>query len=221
MIGRISGRLAYRAPDHVLIDTGGVGYIVQCSDRTIAALPAPGAPVALWTDLVVREDLLQLIGFPTLQEREWHRLLTSVQGVGVKVALAIVSRLGPEGVARALATGDQAAIRSAPGVGPKLAARLVTELRDRAPAVMALAWDGAEPVADPPAGSPAPMPTETGPGPARPAPAATAEALSALVNLGWGQGEAAIAVAEAAAADPSLPTPALIRSALRRLAPKV
>ena len=92
MIGKLSGRLDYRGADHVLIDTGGVGYIVHCSERTLAAMPAPGAAVALYTDLLVREDLMQLYGFRTLAEREWHRLLMTVQGVGAKAALAVTRK---------------------------------------------------------------------------------------------------------------------------------
>ena len=145
MIGKISGRLDYRGADHVLIDTGGVGYIVHCSDRTLATMPAPGGAVALYTDLLVREDLMQLIGFRTLAEREWHRLLVTVQGVGAKAALAILGTLGPEGVARALSLGDVSAIKAAPGVGPKLAQRVVLELRAKAPAVMAMGASGAAP----------------------------------------------------------------------------
>ena len=106
MIGKISGRLDLIGEDHVMIDTGGVGYIVYCSDRTRASLPSVGGPVALYTDLVVREDLLQLYGFLTIAEREWHKLLTTVQGVGAKAALAIQGTLGPDGVSRAIALGD-------------------------------------------------------------------------------------------------------------------
>ena len=95
MIGRLVGRIDYRAADHVLIDVGGVGYLVHCSERTLQALPGPGEHAALYTDLVVREDLLQLIGFTSLAEKEWHRLLTGVQGVGAKASLAILGALGP------------------------------------------------------------------------------------------------------------------------------
>jgi Holliday junction DNA helicase RuvA len=214
MIGKISGRLDYRAPDHVLIDTGGVGYIVHCSERTLAAMPPPGGPVALYTELVVREDLMQLFGFRTLAEREWHRLLMSVQGVGARGALAILGALGPEGLARALSLGDASAIRAAPGVGPKIAQRVVLELRAKAPAVMALGADGARTAAAHdalPAAAPIPVPP-----PAADAQAA-ADALSALVHLGYGEGEAAAAVAEAEA---GLDTPAQIPAALRALAPK-
>ena len=138
MIGKLSGRIDYKATDHVLLDVRGVGYVVYCSDRTLAALPGPGEAVALYTDLLVREDLLQLFGFPTLVEKEWHRLLTSVQGVGAKASLAILSALGPDGVGRAIALGDWNAIKAAKGVGPKIAQRVVAELKDKAPAVMSM-----------------------------------------------------------------------------------
>ena len=219
MIGRIAGRLDYRAEDHVLIDVRGVGYLVYCSDRTLRALPAPGAQVALYTDLAVREDLLQLYGFPTLVEKEWHRLLTGVQGVGAKASLAILGALGPEGVSRAIALGDWNAVRAARGVGPKTAQRVVNELRDKAPAVMAMgaapspAADAGEGVieAAPVAPAAATAPADAG---------AQAEALSALTNLGYAPGEAAGAVAQAAGEDAQASTAALIRAALRLLAPR-
>jgi len=138
MIGKLSGVLEYRADDHVLLDVRGVGYIVFCSDRTLASLPAVGKVLALYTDLIVREDLLQLFGFTSLQEKEWHRLLMSVQGVGAKASLAILSTLGPEGVSRAIALGDWNAVKSARGIGPKTAQRVVNELKDKAPKVMAM-----------------------------------------------------------------------------------
>jgi len=218
VIGKVSGRLDYRAADHVLIDTGGVGYLIYCSDRTLAAMPGSGGPVALYTDLLVREDLMQLFGFATLAEREWHRLLMSVQGVGAKAALAILGALGADGLARALAMGDAAAFRAAPGVGPKIAQRVVLELKSKAPGVIALGAGGARPAAPtmptegaPPAGTP----------PAAEAGAATsAEALSALMNLGYGPGEAAAAVAEAGA-EAGGGTATLIRAALQRLAPRI
>ncbi|WP_201161471.1 Holliday junction branch migration protein RuvA, partial [Phaeovulum veldkampii] len=138
MIGRIAGIILHRAMDHVLIDVRGVGYIVHVSARTAASLPPVGEPCALYTDLLVREDLLQLFGFPSLLEKEWHRLLTSVQGIGAKASLAILGTLGADGLGRAIALGDWSAVRAAPGVGPKLAQRIVLELKDKAPAVMAL-----------------------------------------------------------------------------------
>lgn len=238
MIGRIAGILLHRASDHVLIDVRGVGYLVHVSDRTLLGLPRPGEAVALHTELVVREDLLQLIGFASLVEKEWYRLLVSVQGVGARVALAILGTLGPEGLGRALALGDWSALRKAPGVGPKLAQRIAIELRDKAPAVMALGADPAipsmpmpAPLPDPDA-LPAPRPAGAGAGPppaatpAEPAAAppdpgrAMAEALSALANLGYAPAEAAGAVARAADAEPRATTPALIRAALRLLAPR-
>jgi Holliday junction DNA helicase RuvA len=214
MIGKVSGRLDYRGADHVLIDTGGVGYVVHCSERTLAAMPGPGEAVALYTDLLVREDLMQLYGFRTLAEREWHRLLMTVQGVGAKAALAILGALGTEGVARALSLGDAAAIRAAPGIGPKIAQRVVLELKAKAPAVIAMGAQGAAPV---PGGAGTHRPAA----PAAPAAVggeaqAQADALSALVNLGYGPGEAAAAIAAAEAGD----APGLIRAALRVLAPK-
>ena len=98
MIGKLSGRVDYRSTDHVMLDVRGVGYMVYCSDRTLASLPAAGEPVALYTDLLVREDLLQLFGFTSLVEKEWHRLLMSVQGIGAKASLSILGALGQDGL---------------------------------------------------------------------------------------------------------------------------
>jgi holliday junction DNA helicase RuvA len=138
MIGKLTGRVDYKAADHVLLDVGGVGYTVHCSDRTLAALPGAGQVAALYTELLVREDLLQLFGFLTPYDREWHRLLITVQGVGSKASMAILGTLGAEGVARAIAIGDWGAVKAAPGIGPKLAQRVVNELKDKAPGIMAL-----------------------------------------------------------------------------------
>ena len=221
MIGRIAGVILHRAMDHVLIDVRGVGYIVHVSQRTAAALLPVGEVVALYTDLLVREDLLQLFGFPTLLEKEWHRLLMSVQGVGAKASMAILGTLGAEGVGRAIALGDWSAIKAAQGVGPKLAQRVVMELKDKAPSVMALGGALSVDVAVgddviEPATKPAKRPAATVSASAT----ATADALSALLNLGYGQGEAAAAVAEAAGANEGAQAPALIRAALKLLAPK-
>lgn len=221
MIGRIAGRIDYRAEDHVLIDVRGVGYLVYCSERTLAALPGAGEHVALYTDLLVREDNLQLFGFTTLIEKEWHRLLMSIQGVGAKASLAILGTLGPDGVGRAIALGDWNSVKAAKGIGPKTAQRVVNELKDKAPAVMAM---GAATPAAPDMGevieenqidtAPLPKPTPAA------GSAAQAEALSALTNLGYAPGEAAGAVAQAAGDAPEADTAALIRSALKLLAPK-
>ena len=219
MIGKISGRMEYRSTDHVLIDVRGVGYLVYCSDRTMATLPAVGEVTALFTDLVVREDLMQLFGFQTLAEKEWHRLLTSVQGVGAKASLAILGTLGPDGVSRAIALGDWNAGKAAKGVGPKIAQRVVLDLKDKAPGVMAMSGtlaqaqgeDLAEVIEAPVVRAAAPAPANA---------SAQSEALSALGNLGYSPGDAAGAVAQAAGEDADADTPALIRAALKLLAPK-
>jgi holliday junction DNA helicase RuvA len=221
MIGRISGRLDWRGPDHVLIDVRGVGYIVYVSDRTLAGLPGLGEAVSLYTELLVREDLLQLFGFPTMLEKEWHKLLTTVQGVGAKAAMAILGTLGAEGAARAITLGDARAIQAAPGVGPKLAQRVILELKAKAPGVMAAgvalsAVAGAEDVV---------IEVEAPRAALRPAAGAaraavTADALSALLNLGYGQGDAAQAVATVAGDQPEADTATLIRASLKLLAPR-
>lgn len=227
MIGKLTGRLDYKALDHVLIDVRGVGYLVYLSDRTMATLPPVGEAVALYTDMVVREDLMQLYGFTSLVEKEWHRLLTSVQGVGAKVSLAILGTLGPDGVSRAIALGDWASVKAAKGVGPKTAQRIVLDLKDKAPGVMAMggtvteAMDGPDLDVVEPA-DPTPKQKKKVAVPKQPsgAAAASAGALSALGNLGYGPSDAAAAVAEAAGDNPDAGEAELIRAALRLLAPK-
>lgn len=222
MIGRLTGQLAFRGPDHVMIDVGGVGYLVTCSSRTLAGLPAPGGLVSLYTDLLVREDLLQLFGFGTMAEKEWYRLLCTVQGVGAKAALAILGALGPDGVSRAIALGDLNAVKAAPGVGPKLALRVVNELKGKAPSVMAMAGQGAQPAAPVPTSMAVPQDAVIEPIPEQPLSnaGAQADALSALSNLGYLPSEAAAAVIEAATIDPGASAETLILAALRALAPK-
>ena len=225
MIGKLSGRIEYKSDDHLLLDVRGVGYIVFCSDRTLMALPEVGEFAALYTDLVVREDLMQLFGFLTLVEKEWHRLLLSVQGVGAKASLAILGALGPDGVSKAIALGDWTSVKAAKGIGQKTAQRVVNELKDKAPKVMAMA--GIEPasvnqstapdaVVEPIAAGKRDVQTAARTGNT----AAQAEALSALNNLGYGPGEAAAAVAQAMADGSDGETAALIRAALKLLAPK-
>ncbi len=220
MIGKIAGRIDYISDDHVLIDVKGVGYLVYCSERTMQALPSAGEAVALYTDLLVREDNLQLFGFTSLVEKEWHRLLMSVQGVGAKASLAILGTVGAEGVSRAIALGDWNAVKAAKGIGPKTAQRVVLDLKDKAPSVMALVPRGAakganvaqddsvlEDIVEPahePAGNAA----------------AQSEALSALTNLGYAPGEAAAAVAQAQNEGAGEDTSSLIRAALKLMAPK-
>ena len=215
MIGRIAGRLDYRAADHVLIDVRGVGYLVYVSDRTMAGLPGPGEAVALYTDLLVREDVLQLFGFTSLVEKEWHRLLMGVQGIGAKASLAILGALGPEGVSKAVALGDWHALAKAKGVGPKIAQRAAIELKNKAPSVMAMAGG---PVSDDDVVIEDDTPTRAPRKAAPKANPAQGEALSALVNLGYAPGDAAAAVAEAMT--PGAATGEVIRAALKLLAPK-
>jgi|TARA_B110000977_G_C11063375_1_gene486824 Holliday junction DNA helicase RuvA len=215
MIGKIAGILEYRSTDHVLIDVRGIGYLVYVSNRVMVSLPSNGEPVALYTDLLVREDNLQLFGFATLVEKEWHRLLMSVQGIGAKASLAILGALGADGVSRAIALGDWNALAKAKGVGPKTAQRVAIELKDKAPGVMAMGGTVAEAMGD--------EVIEAAPKRRSPVPKANpaqSETLSALANLGYAPGDAAGAVAQAAGADPDADTSALIRAALKLLAPK-
>lgn len=220
MIGKLTGILDFKGLDHVVIDVAGVGYVVHVSERVLAGLPAAGEPVALFTDLLVREDLLQLFGFPSMVEREWHRLLMGVQGIGAKASMAILGVLGADGVSRAIALGDWNAVAAAKGVGPKIAQRVVNELKDKAPGVMAMGGTLAEATGDAPAAPAAPAPARAKPVAASGSGAAQADALSALSNLGYAPGEAASAVAEAAGADAEAGAEALIRAALKLLAPK-
>ena len=203
MIGKVSGLLDHRGADHVLIDTGGVGYIVHCSERTLAAMPAPGEAVALYTDLLVREDLMQLYGFRTLAEREWHRLLMTVQGVGARVALSILSVLTVSELSSAIALQDKSAIGRANGVGPKLAVRVVTELKGKVPATGVL---------DPGVLG---LQAALGDGVAS---GNVADAVSALTNLGYSSAQASAAVARVVGREgDGIATDKLIRLGLKEL----
>ena len=215
MIGKLSGRVDYRGSDHVMLDVRGVGYMVYCSDRTLASLPQAGEAVALYTDLLVREDLLQLFVFTSLVEKEWHRLLMSVQGIGAKASLSILGALGPDGVSRAIALGDWSALKAAKGVGPKTAQRVVMELKDKAPGVMAMIGGAPQILdSDEVVEASAPMPQiQTNS-------SAQADALSALSNLGYTPGDAASALAEMGVDMQDADASALIRAALKKLAPK-
>lgn len=228
MIGRIAGILNYRSTDHVLIDVRGVGYLVYVSDRTMASLPALGEGCALYTEMLVREDNLQLFGFLSLQEKEWHRLLISVQGIGAKASMAILGTLGPDGIGRAIALGDWASVKAAPGVGPKIAQRVVNELKDKAHAVMALGTvddNLSAPVVDDSVIDDTPAPPVKKAAPKKPVKrntnaAVQADALSALGNLGYAPADATSAVAQAAGDHPDADMSTLIREALKLLAPK-
>jgi len=196
MIARLTGTLAESAADHAVIDVAGVGYLVQASARTLDAIGAVGGEVRLFTEMQVREDAMTLFGFGSAGERDWFRLLTGVQGVGGKVALAILSVLPPDELHRAVASGDAAMVARANGVGPKLAARIVNELKDKAGAI-ALG----------PAGAAAPKG-----GPA-------ADAVSALLNLGFRPAEANSAVNAAnEELGEEVTLDALVRLALRKAA---
>ena len=225
MIGKLTGRLDYRAEDHVLIDVRGVGYIVYCSSRTMMALPGVGEAISLYTSMLVREDLLQLFGFTTLVEKEWHHLLTSVQGVGAKASLAILGTLGPDAVGRAIALGDWASVKAAKGVGPIIAQRIVVDLKDKAPRVMAMGGTISEAMDGPDLEvvesiEPAPKPKSKKSSKPNSNAATQAGALSALSNLGYSPSDAAAAVAEAAGNESGLGEADLIKAALKLLAPK-
>jgi Holliday junction DNA helicase RuvA len=204
MIGKLRGIIDSYGEDFVIVDVGGVGYLVHCSARTLQALPAQGEAVTLSIETHVREDQIKLFGFTSDIEREWFRLLQTVQGVGTKVALAILSTLKPADLASAIALRDKAAITRSPGVGPKVAERVVTELKDKAPAYADI--------------DPAVV-RLSGAVDEHKAPRPVADAVSALVNLGYGQPQAAAAIAAAArAAGEGAETKQLIRLGLKELA---
>ena len=182
MIGKLKGVVDSYGEDFVILDVHGVGYVVHCSARTLQSLPPTGDPVSLAIETHVREDAIRLFGFLSDIEREWFRLLQTVQGVGTKVALAILSTLRPADLASAIAMRDKAMVARTPGVGPKVAERVVTELKDKAPKYADI---------DPAVARLAGAVDE------RKAPQPVADAVSALVNLGYGQPQAAAAIAAA------------------------
>ena len=204
MIGKLKGLIDSYGEDFVILDVNGVGYIVQCSTRTLQKLPKAGEAASLAIETQVREDAIRLFGFTSDAERDWFRLLQNVQGVGAKVALAILGVLAPGELAAAIGAQDKAAISRAPGVGPKLAARIVAELKDKAPA-----FGSVDPV----------LARLAGEDEARSAPKPVQDAISALVNLGYGRPQAAAAVAASVKAlGESAETSALIRRGLKELA---
>ncbi|MBX9772792.1 MAG: Holliday junction branch migration protein RuvA [Xanthobacteraceae bacterium] len=204
MIGKLKGIVDSYGEDFVILDVGGVGYQVQCSARTLQELPASGQPAVLSIETYVREDQIRLFGFSTDVEREWFRLLQTVQGVGAKVALSVLSTLKPSELASAIAMRDKASVARTPGVGPKVAERIVTELKDKAPAYANL--------------DPAVV-RLSGQVDEKRAPQPVADAVSALVNLGYGQPQAAAAIAAAAReAGEGTDAAKLIRLGLKELA---
>ena len=204
MIGKLRGIVDSYSADAIVLDVGGVGYLVTCSPRTLQTLPRPGEAASLSIETHVREDAIRLYGFLSDDERDWFRLLQNVQGVGAKVALAILGMGTVNDLASAIALQDKAAIARAPGVGPRLAARITAELKDKMPALGAV---------DPTVARLA------GEAPARGAPAAVHDAISALINLGYARPQAAAAIATAMKAlGEGAEAQALIRRGLKELA---
>ncbi|MFD2249634.1 Holliday junction DNA helicase RuvA [Pseudochelatococcus lubricantis] len=204
MIGKLRGIVDSQGEDHVILDVHGVGYMVHCSARTLQALPQAGETATLAIETVVREDMIRLYGFRSEAEREYFRLLQTVQGVGAKVALGILTALDPAALTAAIARADKTALARAPGVGPRLAVRIATELKDKAPVFVPM-----------PGGPAAPL----SPAVADDAPQPLADAVSALVNLGYGEPQAARAVSAAVEqAGEGADVARLIRLALRELA---
>ena len=204
MIGKLKGLIDSYGEDFIVLDVNGVGYLVQCSARTLQELPGVGQPITLSIETYVREDQIRLFGFRTDVEREWFRLLQTMQGVGAKVALSVLGTLKPADLASAIAMRDRAMVARTPGVGPKVAERIVTELKDKAPAFADL--------------DPAVI-RLSGAIEDRRAPQPVVDAVSALVNLGYGQPQAAAAVAAAArSAGEGADTARLIRLGLKELA---
>ena len=203
MIAKLAGILDQIAADSAIVDVSGVGYLAFCSSRTLGRLPPVGSPVRLLIETHVREDHIHLYGFIDAAERDWFRLLTTVQGVGARLALAVLSVLGPGELGLAILSQDKASLARAEGVGPRLAARIVNELRDKTGGLAISAQAGpitpsVEPIGDGPA----------------------ADAVSALVNLGYRRAEAFGAVATAARRlGPTAAAEELIRAGLRELAP--
>jgi holliday junction DNA helicase RuvA len=200
VIGKLTGIVDSTGDDWAILDVGGVGYLVFCSGRSLGLLPAPGGAAMLWIETHVREDHIHLFGFAETAERDWFRLLNSVQGVGAKMALAILSVLPPAELVRAIAAQDKAALSRANGVGPKLAGRIASELKDKA-GKMAFG----------------PATTVNGGGPANGE--VSEDAVSALVNLGYRRAEAFTAVAKASGdlgSDASVEL--LIKAGLKELA---
>ena len=203
MIDKLKGLIDSYGEDYVILDVGGVGYQVHCSARTLQALPSPGGAAMLSIETYVREDQIKLFGFRSDAEREWFRLLQTVQGVGAKVALAVLSTLPPSDLANAIALRDKAAVSRTPGVGPKVAERIVTELKDKVPAFASV-----DPAAVHLAGA---LDEKRAPRPVM-------DAVSALVNLGYGQPQAAAAIAAASRnSGEGADTATLIRQGLKEL----
>lgn len=203
MIGKLRGQIDSISGSHVIMDVNGVGYVVTCSSRTLREIGSVGETSSLRIETFVREDAISLYGFIDAVEQDWFRLLTTVQGVGAKVALSILGTVSPEQLMQAIAAQDKAVLTEADGVGPKLALRLVTELKDKVPAFMA-------------------SPLRLASGAAAPSlpPSLASDALSALINLGYRRTEAFTAISAASQRNPDAKLDALIRASLLELSRK-
>ena len=211
MIGKLSGLIDSVGQDSMILDVGGVGYLVFASARTLDRLPPSGTPASLLIDTHVREDHIHLYGFSEAEEQTWFRHLSSVQGVGARMALAILSVLPPADLAQAIAAQDRTALTRANGVGPKIAGRIVSELKDKAVHVALAAGNAAARPTQPAASGSA--------GTAGAVPALAEDAVSALVNLGYGRSEAFSVVSRVLRAGETEPLlESLIRDSLRELA---
>ena len=214
MIGKLTGRIDTIADDHLLLDVAGVGYFVFCSGRTLSMMPERGGSATLLIDTHVREDHIHLYGFANAAEQQWFRTLTTVQGVGVKMAMAILSALPPEQILTAIAAQDKKALTVVSGVGPKLAERIVTELKTQ---VVKLGAAGFNIASQHEKNAAAPGAAK---GAAKNAakPSVAEDALSALVHLGYGRSEAFTVLLQLQQTNPEAALDTLIRDALRELA---
>lgn len=204
MIGKLKGVVDTVAEDHLILDVHGVGYLVHCSARTLRDLPRMGEATSLVIETHVREDMIRLYGFGSEAERDWFRLLLSVQGIGTKIALAVLSTLRPSELAQAVTLADKTTVARAPGVGPRVATRIVTELKDKVPGGLSADLG---------------LPQLAGESVVLGEGGAVADAVSALVNLGYGAPQANVAIAAAMrAAGEDATTETLIRLGLKELA---
>lgn len=207
MIGKLTGKVDSVSEDHCILDVNGVGYLVFASARTLGALPQAGGMMSLLTETHVREDHIHLYGFASEAERQWFKTLTTVQGVGVKMAMAILGTMAPEQILTAIAAQDKKAFTAVSGVGPKLGERIVTELKSQASRMTGIGMS---------------MPAVSGAAKDKKAkaPAATAvdDALSALVHLGYNRSDAFTVVMRIQSAEPSASLDTLIRASLKELA---
>lgn len=206
MIGKLTGKVDSTHEDHAILDVNGVGYLVFASAKTLGVMPPPGGMMSVLVETHVREDHIHLYGFASEAERQWFRTLTTVQGVGVKVALAILGSMAPEQILTAIAAQDKRAFAAVSGIGPKLAERIVTELKSQATKMSGAGFA----ISAPHAG--------TSKGKAAPKSSAVEDALSALVHLGYSRSDAFSVVMRIQQAEPEASLDTLIRASLKELA---